>query len=136
MLRHYDDVGLLIPARVDPGSGRRSYGADQLDRLNRLVALNGLGFTLNEVKQLLDDGIEPAEMRGMLRMRAIDLESRLLRDHQTLDRVRARLRLIESEPAMPLTDVALKTVPPQRILGLLATYVRTPRSTSKRSSIG
>lgn len=118
MLRHYDQIGLLTPARVDSGSGRRSYGADQLDRLNRLVALKELGFTLSEVKQLLDDGIEPAEMRGMLRMRAIDLESRLLRDHQTLDRVQARLRLIESEAAMTVTEVVIKTIAPQRVIGL------------------
>lgn len=118
MLRHYDSIGLLAPAHVDPTTGRRSYGTDQLAHLNRLVALKELGFTLQQVKQLLNDGVEPAELRGMLRMRSIDLESRLLRDHQTLDRVRARLRLIESESTMPVTNIELKTVPSQRVIGL------------------
>jgi hypothetical protein len=54
----------------------------------------------------------------MLHMRAADLETRLLRDRQTLDRVRARLRLIESEATMTITDVELKTVAPQRVLAL------------------
>jgi DNA-binding transcriptional MerR regulator len=118
MLRYYDSIGLLNPAHVDPETGRRSYGTNQLAYLNRLVALKELGFTLQQVKQLLNDGIEPAELNGMLRMRAIELESRLLRDHQTLDRVRARLRLIESEAAMPVTNIELKTLTSQRVIGL------------------
>ena len=117
MLRHYDHLGLLVPAEVNPSTGRRFYDADQLLRLNRLVALKDLGFPLEQVRTLLADGIDAAELRGMLRMRAADLETRLLRDRQTLDRVRARLRLIESE-TMTITDVELKTVAPQRVLAL------------------
>ncbi len=33
MLRHYDAIGLLRPARVDPVTGYRSYEAGQLARL-------------------------------------------------------------------------------------------------------
>lgn len=117
MLRHYNRLGLLVPAEVNPSTGRRFYDADQLLRLNRLVALKGLGFPLEQVKTLLADGIDAVELRGMLRMRAADLETRLLRDQQTLDRVRARLRLIESE-TMTITDVELKIVAPQRVLAL------------------
>ena len=118
MLRHYDHIGLLVPADVDPATGRRLYGADQLSSVNRLVALKHLGFSLEQVRTLLDEGIDAAELRGMLLMRAADLETRLLRDGQTLDRVRARLRLIESETAMTITDVEVKTVSPQRVLAL------------------
>jgi DNA-binding transcriptional MerR regulator len=118
MLRHYDHIGLLVPADVIPSSGRRRNDAEQLPRLNRLVALKHLGFPLEQVRTLLDDGIDAAELQGMLRLRAADLETRLLRDGQTLDRVRARLRLIESEAAMTVTDVEIKTVAPQRVLAL------------------
>lgn len=118
MLRHYDHIGLLVPANVNPTTGRRLYDAHQLSQLNRLVALKHLGFPLEQVRTLLADGIDAAELRGMLRMRAADLETRLLRDGQTLDRVRARLRLIESETAVTITDVEIKTVAPLRVLAL------------------
>ena len=118
MLRHYDHIGLLVPAEVDPSTGRRRYHGDQLLQLNRLVALKDLGFPLEQVRTLLADGVDAAELRGMLRMRAADLEARLLRDGQALDRVRARLRLIESETTTMITDIELKTVAPQRILAL------------------
>jgi DNA-binding transcriptional MerR regulator len=34
MLRHYDGIGLLRPASVDPASGYRFYQASQLAELN------------------------------------------------------------------------------------------------------
>ena len=46
MLRHYDAIGLLQPACIDPASGYRSYRASQLAELNRVIALKDLGFTL------------------------------------------------------------------------------------------
>jgi MerR family regulatory protein len=38
-LRYYEQLGLLMPAAVDPETGYRSYSAYQLSRLHRIVAL-------------------------------------------------------------------------------------------------
>lgn len=46
MLRHYDQMGLLKPGHTDKWTGYRYYTIEQLARLNRIVALNGLGLTL------------------------------------------------------------------------------------------
>jgi DNA-binding transcriptional MerR regulator len=100
MLRHYDALGLLAPAEVDAYSGRRSYDATQLAVLNRLVALKGLGFSLDEVGALLRQGVDSAEMHGMLRLRQAELERQVRHDRHVLDRVTARLRLIEQETQM------------------------------------
>jgi DNA-binding transcriptional MerR regulator len=47
MLRHYDALGVLVPTMVDPVSGYRFYQAGQLSRLNRIIALRDLGFSLS-----------------------------------------------------------------------------------------
>ena len=105
MLRHYDATGLLQPARVDPASGYRYYAVDQLNRLNRLLALKDLGFTLDRVRTVLDDEVSPDELRGMLRLRRAELAEQIDTDRQRLARVEARLRAIESESTMnTLTD--------------------------------
>src|SRR3954452_13869941 len=80
MLRHYDSIGVLPPAAVDPVSGYRLYTADQLSRLNRLIALKDLGFTLAQVHSILEDKLDPAELRGMLRLRQAELEAQLEAD--------------------------------------------------------
>src|SRR5579875_3910758 len=92
MLRHYDALGLLPPARVDSGSGYRLYEAAQLTQLNRIVALKDLGFTLQQVRSILGDKVSVAELRGMLRLRQAELQSRLTADAARLAQVEARLR--------------------------------------------
>jgi DNA-binding transcriptional MerR regulator len=79
MLRHYDAIGLLQPAYVDRETGYRSYDAGQLSRLNRIVALKGLGFTLQQVQSILDE-VSVEELRGMLRLRQAELHSQIASD--------------------------------------------------------
>jgi DNA-binding transcriptional MerR regulator len=121
MLRHYDAVGLLRPAHVDPATGYRSYDAEQLSRLNRIVALKDLGFTLQEVRTILDEKVGVEELRGMLRLRRAELQSQIASDSARLAQVEARLRIIEREGAMPADDVQLKRIPAVRVAELTAT---------------
>jgi DNA-binding transcriptional MerR regulator len=121
MLRHYDALGLLRPARVDPVSAYRFYGADQLARLNRLVALKELGFTLQQVRDILDENVGPDELRGMLRLRQAQLAEQIAADTARLAQVETRLRLIESEGHMDTQDIVIKPVPAVRLAELTTT---------------
>jgi DNA-binding transcriptional MerR regulator len=121
MLRHYDAIGVLRPAAVDPASGYRFYQADQLRRLNRLVALKDLGFTLQQVQAILDDKVTVVELRAMLRLRRAQIEAQLTADAARLAGVEARLRMIEREGHMNTEDVVLKEVAPIRVAELTAT---------------
>ncbi|MFD4659369.1 MerR family transcriptional regulator [Kitasatospora sp. NPDC058444] len=125
MLRHYDAIGLLRPARVDPVSGYRFYEASQLARLNRVIALKELGFTLQQVRAVLDERVDAAELRGMLRLRRAQLAEAIAADELRLARVEARLRTIESEGTMSAHDVVVKRVPSVRVAqlaGVAASY--------------
>lgn len=118
MLRHYDAIGLLRPARVDPHSGYRFYEAGQLARLNRVIALKDLGFTLDQVQSILDEQVGAEELRGMLRLRQAELEAALEQARARLAQVGARLRAIESEGHMSTQDVVVKKVPAVRLAEL------------------
>jgi DNA-binding transcriptional MerR regulator len=121
MLRHYDAIGLLQPAAIDPASGYRFYNAEQLGRLNRVIALKDLGLTLRQVQAILDDQVDVAELRGMLRLRRAQLEAQMTADASRLAGVAARLRMIEREGHMHTEDVVLKEVAPIRVAELAAT---------------
>jgi DNA-binding transcriptional MerR regulator len=120
MLRHYDALGLLRPAVVDAATGYRFYSADQFSRLNRIVALKDLGFTLQQVGEIVDAKLSAEELRGMLRLRQAQLEDELARSAARLTSVEARLRLIEREGHMPTDDVVLKHIAPTRVAELSA----------------
>jgi DNA-binding transcriptional MerR regulator len=121
MLRHYDAIGLLTPVVVDPASGYRFYNAEQLRRLNRVIALKDLGFTLQQVQAILDDQVDVVELRGMLRLRRAQLAAQMTADAARLTGVEARLRMIEQEGHMNTQDVVLKEVAPIRVAELAAT---------------
>lgn len=119
-LRYYGKLGLLKPAWVDRFTGYRYYTLGQLPRLNRILALKDLGFSLQQIQQLLRDDLSASELRGMMRMRHAELERRIQAEQTRLARVETRLRQIEQEGAMPDYEVVLKTVRPQRVAGIRA----------------
>jgi DNA-binding transcriptional MerR regulator len=121
MLRHYDTIGLLQPAYIDQVTGHRWYEAQQLSRLNRIVALKDLGFTLQQVQSILDDEVSVEELRGMLRLRQAELQSQIATDAARLAQVEARLQIIETEGTMPADDVQIKRIPGVRVAGLIGT---------------
>jgi DNA-binding transcriptional MerR regulator/predicted transcriptional regulator YdeE len=114
MLRHYDQVGLLRPARVDDATGYRWYSAGQLARLHRLLAFRELGFTLEQIGGLLDGELALDELRGMLRLRRVQIQADVAEEHAKLRRVEAHLRALEGSTTMP-ADIVVKTAEPLRI---------------------
>ena len=118
-LRHYDEIGLLLPAAVDPRTGYRCYSPAQIRQLHRIIALKELGLSLGQVKQLLA-GITPEELQGMLMLRRAQLEQELDSHKTQLLEVEARLRYIAREGAMPADDITVRTIPAMGVVAIAA----------------
>ena len=110
-LRHYARMGLLKPAWIDRFSGYRYYSLQQLPRLNRILALKDLGFSLEQITGLIDEEVPVEQMRGMLRRKQAELEAHLWAEQKRLDLVAARLQQIEQANGRPGREVLVKTVP-------------------------
>lgn len=122
-LRHYDEVGLLKPRLVDPYTSYRYYSADQLPRLNRILALRELGFSLEQIGSLLNDNLPLEQLRGMLRLRRAEIEQQMQREQIRLSRVEARLHQIEEAEGLTLSstthyDVVVRAVDPQIVASI------------------
>jgi DNA-binding transcriptional MerR regulator len=115
MLRHYDELDLLRPERVDPVTGYRSYAVSQLRSLHRLVALRDLGFGLEQIKPLLDEELPVEELAGMLRLRRVQVAATVDDEQARLRRIEARLRLLEGHLALGVHDIVLKSTEPLRV---------------------
>jgi DNA-binding transcriptional MerR regulator len=70
-LRHYDDLGLLRPAVVDPDTGYRWYAGEQVRVALRVRRLRELDLPLGEIKRLLS-GADQAELLRAHRERVAD----------------------------------------------------------------
>ena len=120
MLRHYDQLGLLKPSDTDQFTSYRYYTVDQLARLNRIIALKGLGFSLEQIAQLLDkeDNLSAEKLRGMLTMRRAEIERELLDKHIQLTEVESRLRQIEQEGQPSPYEIVVKPLPSQSVASI------------------
>lgn len=63
-LRLYDELGLLVPAEVDPRNGYRRYEAAQLHRARLVATLRLVGMPLARIRAMLD--LPPTAVAGEL----------------------------------------------------------------------
>ncbi|MGD8620889.1 MAG: MerR family transcriptional regulator [Anaerolineales bacterium] len=114
-LRYYDEVGLLNPARVDEFTGYRYYTVNQLERINRILALKEFGFSLDEIAQMLRDDITLVELQGMLKLRRSEIRQAMQLEGDRLARVEARLKQMEMEHKMSDYEVLIKQIEPIKV---------------------
>lgn len=117
-LRHYDELGLLKPAKVDPFTGYRYYSARQLMPLNRILALKEVGFSLEEIARILQEQLTTDQLRGMLKTQFVRAETDIRTAQLRQGRILARLHSLESEETMPVYEVTLKPVETQTIAAI------------------
>ncbi|MEM8931110.1 MAG: MerR family transcriptional regulator [Acidobacteriota bacterium] len=83
-LHYWEEIGLLVPARNI--AGHRRYGRVDLDRLTRILSLRQLGFSLDEIGEVLDrPGFSLVEV---LRLQVARTEARLAEVQRLRDRLR------------------------------------------------
>ena len=83
-LRHYEEIGLLVPAQRSE-AGHRLYGTGEVERLYRICSLRQLGLPLDGIRRsLADDGVE---LQSTITDHLADLDRRLAMEN----RLRAKL---------------------------------------------
>ncbi|GAB3597805.1 MerR family transcriptional regulator [Microbacterium tumbae] len=126
MLRHWDTAGLLVPAHVDEFSGYRSYDPSQLERLHRIVALRQLGFGLDDIALILEQGVDAERISALLRIRRAEVEEEHRVAAARLVDVERRLHLIESEKHMTQIEIIEKPLPAVRLAARRAVAASQP----------
>lgn len=116
-LHHYEDVGLLRPART--AAGHRVYGDDDVDRLYRVIALRRLGLSLGEIARALDDG---GDLRDVMRRQLAELDERLAATARLRNRLVALLasdRPGTDDLLAYLEETTMLEAAPRRRIGIL-----------------
>ncbi len=114
MLRHYDEIGLLMPEEIDPFTGYRYYSEAQLFTAGRINALKDMGFRLCDAAELLKcwEDRETLERRLLAQREAALLQAEeAARRLRLLDTALERLR--KDEPMK--YDVTVKTIPERQV---------------------
>ena len=128
MLRHYHELGLLVPSSVDATTGYRIYETSQLEPLRRVVTLKNLGLTLAQVGEVFQGQPTDDDLRALLLERRSAISNEIATSKANLaalDRYLTDLETLqESEKQMSGTTteivVEVKPVEPRLVAQLSA----------------
>jgi DNA-binding transcriptional MerR regulator len=73
-LRHYDKLGLLVPAHTDADNGYRYYDKEQLNVLRKVLILSDMGLSLEQIKIMFYDRLTQEELNAMLLIKQAELQ--------------------------------------------------------------
>jgi len=117
-LRFYDEIGLLKPTHVDGDNGYRYYAASLLPRLNRILFLKDLGFSLDEIGKLLKGDLPLSSVRRMLRQQLKARERKICDEQRRLARVKTWLTQLEHAGRLPDYEITIKQVAPRWVASM------------------
>lgn len=118
MLRHWEEIGLLVPAEVDERTGYRKYSVSQTGRVRAIKALRAVGFGLETIADLLSSDLSEARLEALLRAREVDLMAEVSEATTRLQEVRARLDSLEEGRRTVLDSLELGPLPGLRLVAL------------------
>jgi DNA-binding transcriptional MerR regulator len=111
-LRHYDEVGVLVPARVDETSGYRYYDVAQLESARLVSMMRQIDVPLAEIRELLAS--DPIDAAAWIAAHWKSVESRHDAHRELADYLVNRLS--GKRPVM--YEVHTREIPERRVLCL------------------
>ncbi|MCY9590983.1 MerR family DNA-binding transcriptional regulator [Paenibacillus chitinolyticus] len=112
-LRFYNSLKLLEPAAIDPANGYRYYTQKQLLTVKRITAFKEHGFTLDQIKNFLEEHPIP-DVKLKLVDKKKELERSILEAQQQLKEINNRItRVEEADSRQQETPITVRNVQPQ-----------------------
>jgi len=109
VLRAYHEAGILIPARVDPHTGYRSYTTDQLADAAIVRRLRALDLPLEQVRHILQ-ARDPELTRQILATHQLAMQSRLTETERIVAELQSGLAPVTHTPPHVRFEKAMDTV--------------------------
>jgi len=121
MLRHWEELGLIVPASTDEYTGHRRYAPSQVGRVRAIAALRSLDFGLGEIRDLLGPQLTEQRLLSLLRTREGELTAHIEEASARLREVRKRLEAIQRGHTTIMSTIELGPLPSLRLASLHAT---------------
>ncbi len=117
-LRYYDSLGLLQPEKIDNLTGYRYYSARQMPRLNKILALKDVCFSLEEIVLILNKDMGIEQIQTLLEIKHLEIAEKIRLDQERLSRVENLLKTCKQEAYLMSYDIVLKEIEPIRVAAL------------------
>ncbi|MCA9129908.1 MAG: MerR family transcriptional regulator [Planctomycetales bacterium] len=123
-LRFYHERAVLIPARIESGSGYRYYDQCNVEQARVIVVLREFGFSLEQIVEILRDCRDETDLVGFLEQRRAALKQAICRDRELvrcIDRIIQQNLEIKQMIQKKTYEVEEKRVPELLVAGIRVT---------------
>ncbi|CAG7649123.1 MerR family transcriptional regulator [Paenibacillus allorhizosphaerae] len=107
-MQYYDSCGLLVPSGYTDG-GRRMYSKRDIIRLQQILFLKSMGFSLEEISQKLLPADSAAELSQVFRQQRTILVEQIAHIQQTVDQMDQLIEEIETGSEIGIERLLLIT---------------------------
>ena len=105
-VRIYEKKGILVPAKIDHDTGYRYYTPNQVQTLNALLDLKGLGFSLDEIKDIMAGKIEGESLVAAMKRKRIKWQDAISVAESKIDSIDQMAgRICDSKEAAKLHEL-------------------------------
>jgi len=111
MLRHYDEIGLLVPKSTDSFTGYRYYGEDQLPIAGQINSLKDMGFSLATIGEILKIYDDPQKLAEFLSVKQAEVEAEAKEIAHRLLLLKTAIKRLRKDGTAISYNVTLKTLP-------------------------
>ena len=114
MLRYYDEMGLLKPAKIDSLTGYRMYSAEQISTLNRIIYLRDSGFNVAEIALSLD--YSNNDIIEQLDKKSVEIMDNIQKEQEKLKKIEiAKKELLHGKSELYF-NITIKEIPSYCVL--------------------
>lgn len=117
MLRHYDETGLLKPAKIDSCTGYRMYSVEQIPILNKIIYLRDSGFKVAEIAAALKEENDTSVVK-QLEKKYTEIAAAIQAEQAKLRKIEiARYEMLSGKDEM-CYNISIKSIPDYLVLSL------------------
>lgn len=111
MLRHYDEIGLLMPKTTDSFTSYRYYSEEQLPVAGRINALKDMGFGLSAIGEILKSYDDAQKMAEFLSVKKAEVKTEAEEAARRLRLLETAIIRLRKDGTTMSYNVTLKTLP-------------------------
>lgn len=112
-LRYYDELGIFKPIKIDRFTGYRYYSASQLDTLNKILSLKDIGFSLEQIKYIIENNVSSEKLISMLKMKEIETNEIIKANNEKLNRINSLVKMLNNKEDIVMNyNVVIKKIEP------------------------
>ncbi|MCC0645124.1 MerR family transcriptional regulator [Clostridioides sp. ZZV14-6150] len=117
MLRYYDELGILKPAKIDKYTGYRLYSADQISTLQRIILLRDSKFTVSEISNIIHNWNDELVIKELNRKK-IEIQDEVKKEQQRINNIDKLIDAIDDNKDEIHYNVIFKEIPSYKIISL------------------